>query len=89
MVNPKYDRDWIAKALQVEGVPVRAGYVTPLHQLPAFRQEVDLPSTMVALDRLILLEMCAIDPTDAQLLGMRRAFEKVIEGAEQHGKKSS
>lgn len=89
MVNPEYDRDWIAKALQAEGVPVRAGYVTPLHKLPAFKQYVDLPRTMLALDRLVLLEMCAIDPTDEQVIEMRRAFEKVIDGAEKHGKKSS
>jgi perosamine synthetase len=72
------DRDWIVQALNAEGVQMRAGYVTPLYKLPAFKGP-SLPVTESVESRIMTFEVCGYDPTPEQLKQMRTAFEKVGE----------
>lgn len=79
------DRDWIVKALNADGVPMRAGYVTPLYKLPAFKGP-PLPVTESVESRIMTFEVCGYDPTPEQLKQMRTAFEKVGEAYYEHSR---
>lgn len=74
-------RERFAAALRAEGVPLRCGYVAPLYRLPAFADFAK--PCPIAEDlhdrRLVLLETCSFDPTDAQVAQIGDAFAKVIE----------
>lgn len=74
-------RDWFVKAMQAEGVPLRAGYVDPLYRLPAFRNYArPCPVAERMHDReLVLWENCAWAPDEAQIQQIGNAFQKVAE----------
>ena len=72
------EREFFVQALCAEGVPVRAGYVKPLYQMPAFRQETgSWPVTAKVESEIVLFEVCAHDPSKEQLVQMKEAFDKV------------
>ena len=74
----KKERDFFVQALCAEGVPVRAGYVKPLYQMPAFRQETgSWPVTAKVESEIVLFEVCAHDPSKEQLVQIKEAFDKV------------
>lgn len=73
------NRDWVAKALNAEGFPVRAGYVKPLYRLPAFQQDIFMPCVERVEASLITYENCSFDPTDEQIKQMQEAIYKVAE----------
>jgi dTDP-4-amino-4,6-dideoxygalactose transaminase len=77
------DRDWFVKALRAEGLPIKAGYVTPLYKLPAFerfRRKATFPVTEEVNDKIVLFEICAHDPSSKQRRQIKEAFDKVGEG---------
>ncbi len=74
-----HDRDWFVKAMQAEGVPLKAGYVKPLYKLPAFKQDTYCPITEAVEKRIVLFEVCGHDPSAVQRKQMREAFSKVGE----------
>lgn len=74
-----HDRDWFVRAMNAEGVPLRAGYVTPLYKMPAFKQDAHCPVTEDVEKRIALFEVCAWDPSRAHMRQMREAFEKIGE----------
>jgi perosamine synthetase len=69
-------RDYIVLALNAEGVPCRAGYML-MHKLPAFDTNVTLPKAEDYERRMILIELCSIDPTDEQVEQMTEAIDTV------------
>lgn len=70
----KKARDWAAKALQAEGVPVRAGYIL-IPEMKAFRDaEGDYTNAKSLNDRMLLIELCSIDPTEDQIKAMTEAI---------------
>lgn len=75
-------RDEFVRAMQAEGVPLRAGYVDPLYRLPAFQQFArSCPVAERMHDKeLALFEVCAHDPTPEQVTQIGNAFHKVAEG---------
>lgn len=83
------DRDWFIRALQAEGVPIKAGYVEPLYNLPAFARfkrmqgvggiTPSFANTVQAQAQLALFEVCAWDPSNSQMKGLKEAFAKVGE----------
>lgn len=75
------ERDWFVGAMNKEGVPLRNGYVEPLYRLPAFEKYNARRPTAEHLQDVSLatFEICAYDPTNEQLRGMRDAFDKVGE----------
>lgn len=71
-------RDWAVKALIAEGVPARAGYML-IHKLPAFQHlNARCPNAEDLESRLVLLELCSIEPSDEQVKQMREAIEQVM-----------
>jgi len=79
------DRDWVVKALRAEGVPVRAGYVEPLYNLPAFKRfkgHGSFPITEEVNSKLMLFEVCAYDPSRSHMKAMAEAFKKVGDALE-------
>lgn len=73
-------RDWFVKAMNAEGVPLRAGYVKPLYKLPAFSNYArPCPVTCRVERELMLFEVCAHDPTIEQVGQIGNAFAKVME----------
>jgi dTDP-4-amino-4,6-dideoxygalactose transaminase len=58
-------RDFSVKSLNAEGVPVRSGY-TYIPALPAFQTGAATRAKDYE-SRMILLELCSIDPTDEQV----------------------
>lgn len=79
------NRDWFVKAMNAEGVPLRAGYVDPLYRLPAFSQYArECPVAERLHDKeLVIWENCAWDPTQEQIKQIGNAFAKVMEHAMQ------
>lgn len=78
-------RSWAAKALLAEGVPVREGYVV-LPKLPRFRSvrftAEDDPKRSFGIDasdRMLLMELCSIDPSNEQVEQMVEAIQCVGE----------
>lgn len=74
------DRDWFIRALRSEGVPIKAGYVDPLYNLPAFERfkgPGSYPVTEAVNNRIALFEVCAWDPSNKQMKHLREAFKKV------------
>lgn len=74
-----HDRNWFVRACQAEGIPLRAGYVTPLYMLKAFMQDAHCPVVEDIERRIALFEICAWDPSRAHMRQMREAFKKVGE----------
>lgn len=73
-----FDRDLFVKAMNYEGVPLRAGYVKPLYKLPAFAQfKKPCPVTEEVERKLACFEVCSWDPTKEQLNQIKEAFHKV------------
>jgi dTDP-4-amino-4,6-dideoxygalactose transaminase len=58
-------RDALQKALLAEGIPTRAYFAPPGHQLTAYRQELDLPVTAAMCDQVLCLPMSST-MTDAE-----------------------
>lgn len=75
------DRDWFVKVLNAEGVPVKAGYVTPLYRIPAFNRAApsSCPVTERVESQIVTFEVCRYDPSRRQLKEMKDAFLKVEE----------
>ena len=74
------DRDLFVKAMNAEGVPLRAGYMNPLYTLPAFSAYArPCPVVEDVEKRLVLYENCSWSPTNEQIKQIGNAFEKVIE----------
>jgi perosamine synthetase len=80
-------RDYIVKALNAEGLPCRAGYVL-MHRMQAFKWDVinwsgghDVSEVFPHAEdlnrRMILIELCSIDPTDNQIAEMAKAIDTV------------
>lgn len=77
----EHSRDWFVKAMNAEGVPLRAGYAEPLYRLPAFskfdgRCEI---SERLHDHSLVLFENCAYNPSKEQLKQTKEAFAKIGE----------
>lgn len=75
------DRDWFVKALNAEGIPIKAGYVDPLYRLPAFAEfKSKCPVAEELHDTtLCTFEVCAYDPSREQMRQIKHGFEKVCE----------
>ncbi len=60
--------------------PFKRGYVHPLYDLPAFRQNpsISLPVVEEVERRIILVETCSIDPTDDEISQMIEELEKCL-----------
>jgi dTDP-4-amino-4,6-dideoxygalactose transaminase len=75
---------WAALALQAEGVPCRHGY-TLMHRLPYFVQTYGnqtLPKAESFNDRMILIELTSIDPTNAQIKQTAAALNEIAAAVE-------
>lgn len=72
-----HDRDWFVRAMNAEGVPLKAGYLEPLYRLPAFKRDLRLPVVEAVEKNIVLFENCTYDPTDEQRWQIREAFKKV------------
>lgn len=74
-------RNRVALFLQKGGIPVRTGYVNPLHRLPAFQKWASpCPVAEKAHDHdLLIFEICSWDPTKEQLRQMREIFQRAAE----------
>ena len=85
-INPNVSRDWVVKALAEEGVPLVPGYVAPLYWLPAFKEfapKHGCPITeKLHKESLVYFEICAYDPTDAQVKQIIDAFARVNDNAQ-------
>ena len=85
-INPNVSRDWVVKALAEEGVPLVPGYVAPLYWLPAFKEfapKHGCPITeKLHKESLAYFEICAYDPTDAQVKQIIDAFARVNDRAQ-------
>jgi len=80
LLIPSRQRDRFVDAINAEGVPLRKGYVTPLHKFPGFQFErSNCPKTEMVEDMIALFEVCAWDPTAAQRKQMQEAFAKCCE----------
>jgi perosamine synthetase len=80
MATDPLTRDRAYVALKAEGVPISGGYGV-LYDLPAFQG--DYPTCHMAEllnERMLLIELCAIDPTEQQIKQIAEAFRKVNEG---------
>ena len=78
------NRDWFVKAMNAEGVPLRAGYVDPLYRLPAlehFARKCPVAEHMHDKE-LAIYENCAWSPTERQLEQFGDAFDKVCNAME-------
>lgn len=77
------EREWFVRAMQDEGVPLRAGYIDPLYRLPAFKGFTSRSRCPVAErmhdQELVLYENCAWSPTGSQIKQMGEAFQKVVD----------
>jgi len=74
------DRDLFVKAMNAEGVPLRAGYMKPLYTLPAFKQYArECPVCEDVESRLVLYENCSWSPTNEQIKQFSNASAKVME----------
>jgi len=59
--------------------PFKRGYMHPLYSLPAFKQtSLSLPVVEDVERRIILLEICSIDPTDAEIKDMVTNLGRVL-----------
>ena len=77
-LDDRIDRDLFVKAMNAEGVPMRAGYMKPLYSLPAFSAySTPCPITEDVENRLVIFEVCSWSPTNAQIKQIGNAFEKV------------
>lgn len=77
------DRHWFAASLKTEGIPIRAGYLRPLYELPAFSKfRAKCSITEDAEKRMLLYENCAWTPTSAHIKQMHDAFHKVADHAQ-------
>lgn len=75
-------RDWAAKALQAEGIPARAGYIL-MPEMPAFADiEGEWTRAKELNDRLVLIELCSIDPDKQQVEQMTEAIACIGEHLE-------
>jgi perosamine synthetase len=83
LVFPRGERDTWVRGLQIEGVPISAGYASgPLYELPALRRQSVNPNPRCVNaewvhEHLALIELCAIDPTWEQIEQIAKAFQKV------------
>ncbi|GGZ36143.1 DegT/DnrJ/EryC1/StrS family aminotransferase [Streptomyces poonensis] len=68
--NGRPDRDAFARAVRARGVECRVPVKTPVHRMPAFRQDVCLPETERAADETLAL------PVDASLT--RRDMQRIV-----------
>lgn len=82
------DRDWLVRAMQAEGLPLRKGYVDPLYRLKAFEKyKTPCPVAEKLHDEtLCLFEVCAFNPSRNQMKGIKEAFEKVGEAYSRRNK---
>lgn len=71
LVPEKWARDYAVTALQAEGLPCTAGYANELFysQLPTNAKKLN--------NRVIVIELCAMDPSEHQLYQIEHAFAKV------------
>jgi perosamine synthetase len=79
LARGKADRDRAVKMLNAEGVPCRAGY-TLIHKLKCFAWEAGTQRYPLAerLDeRMVLIELCGIDPSNEQVNQMAEAIAAV------------
>lgn len=77
----EHDRDWFVNQMVSEGVPLKAGYVTPLHLMPvlAHWNAFKLPVVEAVEKKIAIFEICGWDPTSLQRKQMREAFQRVGE----------
>ncbi|WAU84527.1 DegT/DnrJ/EryC1/StrS family aminotransferase [Streptomyces sp. Qhu-G9] len=68
--NGRPDRDAFARAVRAKGVECRVPVKTPVHRMPAFRQDVCLPETERAADETLTL------PVDASLT--KREMQRIV-----------
>ncbi|WP_353947231.1 DegT/DnrJ/EryC1/StrS family aminotransferase [Streptomyces sp. HUAS MG91] len=68
--NGRPDRDAFARALRSKGVECSVPVKTPVHRMPAFRRDVELPETERAADETLAL------PLDAEL--SKRQMQRVV-----------
>lgn len=75
------NRKWFVEAMNAEGFPIRAGYVTPLNRLPAFKGCPYSDKNVKWLEDEVLctFENCAYDFTAAERKQIKDAFDKVGE----------
>ena len=74
-------RDWFCSALRAEGMPISSGY-SKIFELPAFlRDSGDFPITNLVDSQLVMVEICAHDPSEDQFKQIQEAFDKVCEDA--------
>lgn len=68
--NGRPDRDAFARAVRAKGVECRVPVKTPVHRMPAFRQDVYLPETERAADETLTL------PVDGALT--KREMQRIV-----------
>lgn len=80
------NRDRVCSFLDSENVPIRKGYVNPLHRIAAFREAASpCPIAEKAHDTdLMLFEICSWDPTKEQLREMHEIFKRASEFSNMH-----
>lgn len=59
--------------------PFGRGYLRPLYELAAFKQDIRLPVVEDIESRLILLEVCSVSPTDQELIQMVEGLGRKID----------
>lgn len=70
-------RHRFVKELNRRGVPIKAGYITPLHKL--FKRDQTLTTVETVENNIIIFETCAYDPNKALLKQMKQVVEYVAE----------
>ncbi|WP_432188443.1 DegT/DnrJ/EryC1/StrS family aminotransferase [Streptomyces sp. Tue6028] len=68
--NGRPDRDAFARAVRARGVECRVPVKTPVHRMPAFRRDIQLPETERAADETLAL------PVDASLT--KREMHRIV-----------
>ena len=59
-------------------LPFKRGYLRPLYELPAFKQRISLPVVEEIEDKIVLVEICSIDPSDDEIIAMAENLGEVL-----------
>jgi len=84
------DRKKITPLLRKHGIPIYDGYVNPLYNLPAFKSRTIVSTKCPVLERvdkeLAFIEICGINPIQAQRIQIREVIDEVL-GSNQNERK--
>ena len=58
--------------------PFKRGYLRPLYDLPAFKQDIRLCFVEAVENHIVLVEICSIDPTNEEIIQMVEELGKAL-----------